>query len=67
MVQAYQYAISPLLGNRCRFYPSCSTYTIAVFQNHGLIKGSFYSLKRILSCHPWHQGGLDPIPEKKSI
>ncbi|MDR3478196.1 MAG: membrane protein insertion efficiency factor YidD [Gammaproteobacteria bacterium] len=67
IIRTYQYCISPLLGNCCRFYPSCSTYSLDAIKVHGLIRGSFLSAKRLLCCHPWHEGGFDPIPEKKSI
>jgi putative membrane protein insertion efficiency factor len=65
----YRWFISPLLGPRCRFYPSCSEYAIAAVQNHGIIRGLFLSVKRLLKCHPWHSGGVDPIPmiKKKRI
>ncbi len=63
-LRAYQYCIGPLLGNCCRFYPSCSSYSIEAIQTHGILRGCFLMLRRILRCHPWHQGGFDPIPEK---
>ena len=65
-IKLYQYCISPLLGPRCRFYPSCSQYAIEAVQRHGSISGLFLMLKRISKCHPWHQGGIDQVPEKKS-
>jgi len=58
----YRVLISPLLGPRCRFYPSCSEYAIAAVQNHGIILGLFLTVKRLLRCHPWHPGGVDPVP-----
>lgn len=63
LIRAYQYLISPLLRNRCRFYPSCSTYTIDAIQSH-FFYGLYLSIRRILRCHPWCQGGFDPVPEK---
>lgn len=63
-IKAYQYLLSPLLGNRCRFYPSCSTYAIEALQLHGSLNGCYLMLKRILRCHPWHPGGFDPVPER---
>ncbi|MCD8524589.1 MAG: membrane protein insertion efficiency factor YidD [Gammaproteobacteria bacterium] len=51
--------MSPLLGQRCRFYPSCSAYSIDVIRQHGLFRGVFLTLKRLLKCHPWHSGGVD--------
>lgn len=61
-IKAYQYCISPLLGDCCRFYPSCSAYTTEAFMTHGVLTGSYYSFRRILRCHPWTQGGFDPVP-----
>ena len=58
----YRALISPLLGPRCRFYPSCSEYAIAAVRNHGIIRGLFLTVKRLLRCHPWHSGGVDPGP-----
>lgn len=58
----YRWLISPLLGPRCRFYPSCSEYAIAAVQKHGIIRGLFLTVKRLLRCHPWHPGGVDYIP-----
>ncbi|WP_082140307.1 membrane protein insertion efficiency factor YidD [Halomonas sp. PR-M31] len=61
-IRLYQYGISPLLGPRCRFWPSCSHYAIEALQLHGPFKGGWFALKRILKCHPWHAGGVDPVP-----
>ena len=65
LIRAYQFLISPLLGNCCRFHPSCSRYTVEALQAHGSFLGSYYAMRRILRCHPWHEGGYDPIPENK--
>lgn len=62
LVRAYQIVLSPYLGQRCRFYPSCSHYTITALQRHGALKGSWLGLRRIGRCHPWHPGGVDPVP-----
>lgn len=62
VIRVYQYAISPMLGSRCRFYPSCSEYAVEALQQHGVFKGSWLALKRIGRCHPWHPGGHDPVP-----
>lgn len=62
LVRFYQYAISPLLGRRCRFFPSCSEYTAEAIQKHGAWKGLRLGLKRVSRCHPWHPGGYDPVP-----
>ncbi|MFC6668893.1 membrane protein insertion efficiency factor YidD [Marinobacterium aestuariivivens] len=62
LIRVYQLVISPLLGPRCRFYPSCSQYGIEAIQTHGPLRGGWLTLKRILKCHPGHPGGLDPVP-----
>lgn len=62
LVRAYRLLVSPLLGRHCRFYPSCSEYTLEALQRHGPWKGSRLALRRIGSCHPWHAGGFDPVP-----
>jgi len=61
-IRLYQIAISPWLGNRCRFYPSCSAYAYESIARHGTLKGVFLAVKRLLKCHPFHQGGYDPVP-----
>lgn len=58
----YRYAISPLIGPRCRFYPTCSTYAVEAIKLHGALKGGWLVLKRIARCHPWSEGGEDPVP-----
>lgn len=62
LIRAYQLAISPMLGNRCRFYPSCSEYSMEALRRHGLFRGLWLSVRRIGRCHPWHPGGYDPTP-----
>ncbi|HVE44480.1 MAG TPA: membrane protein insertion efficiency factor YidD [Gammaproteobacteria bacterium] len=62
LVHIYRYLISPLLGNRCRFQPSCSTYALEAVRMHGSLRGSYLGIKRLLRCHPWHAGGADPVP-----
>ncbi|MDR2926051.1 MAG: membrane protein insertion efficiency factor YidD [Azoarcus sp.] len=64
LIRAYQLGISPLLGPRCRFYPTCSDYALEALTVHGLAKGCWLSLTRILRCHPWHPGGIDPVPPR---
>lgn len=64
-IKFYQKAISPFKPSSCRFYPTCSTYSIIAFERHGTIKGLYLSIKRILKCHPFHEGGVDYVPEKK--
>ncbi|EIA5044675.1 membrane protein insertion efficiency factor YidD [Staphylococcus pseudintermedius] len=65
-IRFYQRFISPLTPPSCRFYPTCSNYTLEAIQVHGALKGSWLGLKRILKCHPFHKGGFDPVPKKKS-
>jgi hypothetical protein len=65
LIRGYQLFISPWLGSHCRFYPSCSEYTLIAIQTHGAFYGLILGLKRILRCHPWHPGGYDPVPEKR--
>lgn len=61
-IRIYQYFISPLLGNACRFYPSCSEYAVEAIMRHGIIRGFWLAVKRIARCHPFHPGGYDPVP-----
>ena len=62
LIRCYKYAISPILGQNCRFYPSCSDYTAQAIEKHGALKGVHLGLKRISRCHPWNPGGFDPVP-----
>ena len=62
LIRAYQLVLSPMLGPRCRFYPSCSHYAIEAIESHGALRGSWLSAKRICRCHPFHPGGFDPVP-----
>lgn len=66
LIRVYRYALSPLLGDNCRFYPSCSHYAQEALESHGAIKGVWLSLRRLLRCHPWNPGGLDPVPPRKN-
>lgn len=61
LIRVYQVFISPLKGQTCRFYPTCSEYSVQALQKYGLIKGSWKSFRRILRCHPFHPGGHDPV------
>jgi uncharacterized protein len=61
-IRIYQRVLSPLLGNVCRFEPSCSRYAVACLQAHGALRGSLLSFRRLCKCHPFHPGGLDPPP-----
>ncbi|MBN2246880.1 MAG: membrane protein insertion efficiency factor YidD [Candidatus Aminicenantes bacterium] len=62
LIRGYKKYISPLLGQHCRFYPTCSQYTLEAIEKYGLAKGFFLGAKRILKCHPFHPGGIDPVP-----
>jgi uncharacterized protein len=61
-IRVYQWLLSPLIGRRCRFYPSCSSYTSEAIEKYGVIKGIFLGGKRLLKCHPFHPGGVDLVP-----
>jgi putative membrane protein insertion efficiency factor len=65
LIRIYQYCISPLLGPRCRFYPTCSCYADEAIEQHGALRGSYLAARRILRCHPWHSGGYDPVPREQ--
>ena len=62
LVRAYQLGISPYLGQNCRFYPTCSNYAREAIGTHGALAGSALAAKRLCKCHPWHAGGVDPVP-----
>ncbi|WP_462320386.1 membrane protein insertion efficiency factor YidD [Halochromatium sp.] len=61
-IRAYQLFLSPVLGNHCRFYPTCSHYTMEAVEHHGVLRGLWLGIRRLLRCHPWHPGGVDPVP-----
>jgi len=63
LIRGYQWFISPLLGNHCRFYPSCSEYAREAIERHGAVRGVWLAIRRVARCHPWHPGGVDPVPE----
>lgn len=60
-IKMYQYLISPLLKPSCRYYPSCSQYAESAIKHHGISRGLLMAIKRVLRCHPWAQGGYDPV------
>lgn len=62
LVRGYQLVLSPLLGPRCRFYPSCSAYAVEALSTHGAVKGTWLAARRLLRCHPWNPGGIDHVP-----
>lgn len=66
LIQAYRYLLSSLLGNNCRYTPTCSQYAVEAIETHGSMKGLWFALKRVSSCHPWHAGGYDPVPDSSS-
>jgi putative membrane protein insertion efficiency factor len=62
LIKLYQYVISPILGPKCRFTPTCSNYALQAFKKYGLFKGFWLTVKRISRCHPWGGSGYDPVP-----
>jgi putative membrane protein insertion efficiency factor len=64
LVRLYQLVISPWMPSSCRYHPTCSQYSIEAFREHGALKGLWLTIKRIGRCHPWSQGGHDPVPEQ---
>ena len=64
LISCYRVCLSPFLGNNCRFYPSCSTYAQEALATHGVLKGSCLAVRRVARCHPWHEGGEDPVPPR---
>jgi putative membrane protein insertion efficiency factor len=64
IIKLYQKIISPLTPPSCRFYPTCSHYGVEAVEKHGALKGTYLAVKRILRCHPFNEGGYDPVPEE---
>ncbi len=67
LIRSYQLLLSPWLGARCRFYPSCSCYALDALESHGSLRGGILALRRLARCHPWHAGGYDPVPLKSPL
>ncbi len=67
LIKLYKYLVSPLFGPSCRYLPTCSEYSIDALKTFGFFKGLLLSMKRILSCHPWSNGGFDPIKKKIKV
>ena len=67
LIKIYKFLISPLLGQSCRYLPTCSEYSIEALKNFGFFKGSFLSLKRVFSCHPWGNSGFDPVKKEMKV
>ena len=66
-IRAYRSLISPLLPPACRFHPSCSAYALEALERHGAWSGFWLTVRRVLRCHPFHAGGLDPVPPRRAV
>ena len=64
IIKGYKFLISPLLGNNCRYFPNCSDYSIEALRTFGFFKGFYMIIKRVLSCHPFKEGGIDPVKKE---
>ena len=64
ILKLYRFIVSPYIGQHCRFTPTCSNYAIEALEKHGFVNGSWLSLGRLLRCHPWCEGGYDPVPPR---
>jgi hypothetical protein len=65
LIKGYRLLISPMLPPSCRFYPSCSSYAIEALERHGLLRGGWLAIRRVGRCHPFCEGGIDPVPERR--
>lgn len=64
MIRFYQYAISPYMAPHCRYTPTCSSYAVEAINRFGIVRGGWLAVRRVTRCHPWHEGGYDPVPDK---
>jgi uncharacterized protein len=64
IIRGYQLGVSPMLGPRCRFYPSCSCYAHTAIERYGVLRGGWLGVRRVLRCHPFREGGYDPVPDE---
>jgi uncharacterized protein len=65
IIRGYQLGVSPMLGPRCRFYPSCSCYAHTAIERYGVLRGGWLGIRRLLRCHPFREGGYDPVPDNR--
>lgn len=63
LIRLYRLLLSPFVGQHCRFYPSCSEYALEAIERYGVMRGGWLTVKRLARCHPWHAGGVDPVPD----
>jgi len=66
LIRAYQFALSPMLGQRCKYYPSCSNYAVEALKSHGAVRGTGLAAWRLLRCNPFSNGGVDPVPPPRA-
>ncbi len=66
LIRLYQLTLSSIMGRQCRFYPTCSSYAMEAIETHGVARGAYLAIRRITRCHPWHPGGVDPVPRPQA-